>query len=172
MILGFFWFFIANNENLWAHRKVGRDFLCQYSLKKNKIKCGHCIEAGMALWFPRVLVWLCVWEQIWFSMHDIQQNSLWCEPRALKGRGGISDKTCFIILHLVIKPANVPSVGCMFKSNASPSFYSLLLPFSFCLSPNRCSHPRSLQSAWLSGQYSQFSSPRLPPELSSLLAFV
>ena len=54
-----------------------------------------------------------------------------------------------------MKPANVTSVGCMFKTNAFPSFYSLLL--SFFLSaypPNCCFHPCSNQ---LDSQVSTFS---------------
>lgn len=110
-------------------------------------------------------------DMVFYAWYTTEQPVVWAQGFGA-GRG-ISDKTCFIILHLVIKPANVPSVGCMFKSNASPSFYSLLLPFSFCLSPNRCSHPRSLQSAWLSGQYSQFSSPHasLPSSARCLRLF-
>lgn len=69
--------------------------------------------------------------------------------------GVISDKSCIIVLHLVIKPANITSVGCMFKTNAFPSFYSLLLSlFLSAYPPNRCFHPCSNQ---LDSQVSTFS---------------
>lgn len=69
--------------------------------------------------------------------------------------GVITDKSCFIVLHLVIKPANITSVGCMFKTNAFPSFYSLLLSLFFsAYPPNCCFHPCSNQ---LDSQVSTFS---------------
>lgn len=67
----------------------------------------------------------------------------------------ISDKSCFTVLHLIIKPANITSVGCMFKTNAFPSFYSLLLSlFLSAYPPNCCFHPCSNQ---LDSQVSTFS---------------
>lgn len=69
--------------------------------------------------------------------------------------GVISDKRCFIVLHLVMKPANITSVGCIFKTNAFPSFYSLLLSlFLSAYPPNCCFHPCSNQ---LDSQVSTFS---------------
>lgn len=58
-------------------------------------------------------------------------------------QGVIIDKRCFIIvLHLVIKPADITSVGCMFQTNAFPPFYSLLLfLFLSAYPPNCCFHP-------------------------------
>lgn len=68
--------------------------------------------------------------------------------------GVISDKSCFTVLHLVMKPANITSVGCIFKTNAFPSFYSLLLSlFLSAYPPNRCFHPCSNQ---LDSQVSTF----------------
>lgn len=67
----------------------------------------------------------------------------------------ISDKCCFIVLHLVIKPANITSAGCMFKTNVFPSFYSLLLSlFLSAYPPHCCFHPCSNQ---LDSQVSTFS---------------
>lgn len=64
----------------------------------------------------------------------------------LGGGGVISDKCCFIVLHLVIKPADVTSAGFMFNTNVFPSFYSLSLCLFLSAYPPHCRfHPCSNQ---------------------------
>lgn len=69
--------------------------------------------------------------------------------------GVISDKSCFTIFHLVMKPANITSVAICLKLMRFLPFILFCYPFFFLLVSKLLLSPL-LQSAWLSGQYFQF----------------
>lgn len=69
--------------------------------------------------------------------------------------GVISDKSCFTIFHLVMKPANITSVAICLKLMHFLPFILFCYPFFFLLVSKLLLSPL-LQSAWLSGQYFQF----------------